>query len=160
MQKVISFVKFTLYCRLISGIIQEYKRHMKGIKWLLWGSTKKLNSANLSVYPPKLFSFCLKRTQWIFPSPSTSPSPSTRIGCCFLGWKGAQNMNEMGKIFIQNCYWHVHRLCSWSPIFLAVLSSLFPLFSRRFPLLSSFLIEGVLVSKNLFSEICLERPKT
>ena len=44
-------------------------------------------------------------------------------------------------------------------IFIRLFSFFFPFFSR-FPPLRPFLIEGVLGSKNLFSESCLECPKT
>ena len=45
-------------------------------------------------------------------------------------------------------------------ISISLFSSFFSRFSHFFPPSRPFLIEGVLGSKNLFSESCLERPKT
>ena len=44
-------------------------------------------------------------------------------------------------------------------IFIRLFFFIFPLFFPFFPPSQPFLIEGVLGSKNLFSESCLERPK-
>ena len=72
------------------------------------------------------------------------------------------------KVFLCIWYWHKHaafqrsafgRSTAGNDVVATIFIRLF-FFSPRFSLSRPFLIEGVLGSKNLFSESCLERPKT
>ena len=85
-----------------------------------------------------------------------------------MGEVSLQNVFTSTVVFLAWLYWHERaafqrlafgRSTAGNDV-VATKNNIFFFFFLFFSPLSTFLIEGVLGSKNLFSESCLDRPKT